>query len=356
MKILMLVNWKVNYLITDDIDIQPPDKVVKGEKYWFFRYWPEHDISVDVVDYTRLPFLHYIERKLFKFYAWQALKVIPRIEAYDVIISHGAQSSVILSFIMSLTRRNHPLHITIDVGCFNGARNNMLELLPIKFATRSLGGIIYHATIQQKYYEKHLRFLSRKTQFIPFGVDTDFFSPLQTKEENYIVAFGYLKRDYKTLCEAWQRLQPCDMKLNIIGMDRPRRFGVNRLPHGVNVIKSIPINRLKQAVSSAKFVVIPLPYFNYSYGQMSLLQSMSMGKAVVVTKTPGTVDYVNDGSDALFVDLYNIEDMLNKIKFLYEHPDRAKEIGREARKTTLQRFNERIMAEKIYKFVGRFVR
>jgi glycosyltransferase involved in cell wall biosynthesis len=352
----MLVNWKVNYLTTDDLDIQPPDKVVKGEKYWFFRYWPEHDISVDVVDYTRLPFLHYLERKFFKFYAWQALKVIPRIEAYDVIISHGAQSSVILSFIMSLTGRNHPLHITIDVGCFNGARNNMLELLPIKFATRSLGGIIYHARIQQKYYEKHLRFLSRKTQFIPFGVDTEFFSPLQTKEENYIVAYGYMKRDYKTLCEAWQRLQPCDMKLNIIGMDRPRRFGVNRLPHGVNVIKSISINRLKQAVSSAKFVVIPLPYFNYSYGQMSLLQSMSMGKAVVVTKTPGTVDYVNDGSDALFVDPYNIEDMLNKIKFLYEHPDRVKEIGREARKTTLQRFNERIMAEEIYKFVRRFAR
>lgn len=351
MKILMLVNWNVNYLTTDDKDIQPPDKVVRDKKYWFFRYWPENNTTVDVVDYTKLPFLHYLERRVFKFYAWQAFKVFSRTNAYDVILSHGAQSGIVLSFMRSLVGKKHPPHIIIDVGCFNGARNNALEILPITFAGRSLSGIIYHGTVQRGYYQKHFLFLLDKTQFIHFGVDTEFFSPLQSKEENYIVAFGYQKRDYKTLCKAWQRLQPRDLKLNIIGVNNPRSFGVGRLPHGVMVTKRMSIDKLKQVVSRAKFVVIPLPYYNYSYGQMSLLQSMSMGKAVVVTKTPGTIDYVNDGSDALFVEPYNVEDMLGKMEFLLEHPQRAREIGREARKTTLQRFNERIMAEKIYEFI-----
>ena len=39
MKILMLVNWKVEY--TDKIpgDKQPPDYDIKGQDYWFFRYF-----------------------------------------------------------------------------------------------------------------------------------------------------------------------------------------------------------------------------------------------------------------------------------------------------------------------------
>lgn len=35
MKILMLVNWKVEYTSETPEDRQPPDYVVNGERYWF---------------------------------------------------------------------------------------------------------------------------------------------------------------------------------------------------------------------------------------------------------------------------------------------------------------------------------
>jgi len=355
MKILMLVNWQVKYLINDEHDIQPPDKVVKGKKYWFFRCWPQKNIRVDVVDYTRLPFLHYIEKRGLKFYVGQALKVLPRIEAYDVIISHGAQSGVLLSFVRSLMGRKYPPHIIIDIGCFNGGRNNILEILPIKFAGRSLSGIIYHAKVQHEYYKKHLSFLVNKTRFIPFGVDTDFFSPLETNGSDYVLAFGYHKRDYKTLCEAWRLLQFRNIELTVIGMNNPHRFGIGASSDSVRVIKSASIKRLKEILANAKFVVIPLPFFNYAYGQMSLLQSMSMGKAVIVTRTPSTIDYVNDGCNAIFVEPFNVEDMYKKIKFLIKHPKQAKELGFEARKSVLEQFNERIMAAGICNFIRNIV-
>ena len=38
MKILMLVNWKVEHLKEKNISLQSPDYTLPDEKYWFFKY------------------------------------------------------------------------------------------------------------------------------------------------------------------------------------------------------------------------------------------------------------------------------------------------------------------------------
>ena len=62
MKILMLVNWKVAYENQIPEGKQPPDYVVPGQKYWFFRYLSD-DISVDVVDIRSFPWLERFEKE-----------------------------------------------------------------------------------------------------------------------------------------------------------------------------------------------------------------------------------------------------------------------------------------------------
>ena len=39
MKILMLVNWKIEYCEEKPADKQPPDYKVEGKDYWFYRYF-----------------------------------------------------------------------------------------------------------------------------------------------------------------------------------------------------------------------------------------------------------------------------------------------------------------------------
>ena len=68
MKIVMLVNWRIYYLFQDRGDIQLPGKFVEGQKYWFFRYWQRTNIQVDVIDFTKLPFFHDVEKKKSEFY------------------------------------------------------------------------------------------------------------------------------------------------------------------------------------------------------------------------------------------------------------------------------------------------
>lgn len=58
----MLVNWKVAYENQIPEGKQPPDYVVPGQKYWFFRYLSD-DISVDVVDIRSFPWLEQFEKE-----------------------------------------------------------------------------------------------------------------------------------------------------------------------------------------------------------------------------------------------------------------------------------------------------
>ena len=95
MKILMLVNWKVAYENQIPEGKQPPDYVVPGQKYWFFRYLSD-DISVDVVDIRSFPWLERFEKEKIRFYIWQTLKVLPKLNQYDLVLSHGMQSGIIV--------------------------------------------------------------------------------------------------------------------------------------------------------------------------------------------------------------------------------------------------------------------
>lgn len=344
-KLLVLVNWDVHR--ADSIsfqDLQSPNKLVPNSKYWFFRHWPDKDIRVDVIDYSKLPVFHNIEKNLLRFYVVQALKALQRLGKYDLIISHGSQSAIFLAFIRSVFDIKNPPHVIIDVGCLNGGRRKRPELSIFQFAMKSVTGLIYHASSQKEHYDKYFPLLAKKAFFVPFGVDTEFFKPLNVVQEDYILSIGYKFRDWLTLINAFAQINT-KTSLKIVG---PKGLNIN-LPDNVLIQPYVPINILKELIAKSKFVVLPLIDLPYAHGQMTLLQSMAMGKSVIVTKVPSTIDYINDGEDALFVKLNDTIDMKNKIEFLLNHPDEIAKMGKNARKTVENRFTEKHMTEGIYK-------
>jgi glycosyltransferase involved in cell wall biosynthesis len=346
-KILMLVNWDVYRKNTIDKVMQSPNILSSDKRYWFFKYWLD-DIKVDVIDYSKIPVLHIFEKKIFRFYVTQALKSVSRLQAYDVIISHGAQSAVLLAFIRSILGRKEPPHIIIDVGCLNGGRSRQPELLLFQQAMKSVSGIIYHASAQQQHYEKHFAFLSGKTAFVPFGVDRDFFKPLNVPSEDYILSFGYKFRDWETLIAAYSGIKT-DVKLKIIGTTKISSKVKNVISRPV-----VPINELKEQIARSKFVVLPLVDLPYAHGQMTLLQSMAMGKAVIVTRVAGTSDYIVNGENGLLTKLFDADDMKTKIEYLLENNTEVERLQINARASIEQRFNEQSMAESIYNALQKF--
>jgi len=344
MKILFLPNWTIVKSDMDITDLQAPDKYIYGKPYWFFKYFPE-DTQVDVIDIQAKNRLHRMEKKV-KFYIWQAIPAFKKSREYNVVISHGAQSGLVYALLSRFRKKeNRPLHIIIDVGAMNGGRSNRIETFIIKQALKSHPAIIYHASVQQKLYETVYKRLIKDSQFIPFGVNTEEFCPLDLPAADYVLSFGYAKRDYPTLLDAWQEIET-STKLYIIGDSLISSRG-----NIVSLPKS-PVLVLKQYIARSLFVIIPLPVFNYSYGQMSFLQSMSMGKPVIVTKTPSSIDYLQDAQGIFLVNPYDKSDMKSKIEYLLARKDQLNDLGNKARKDIIVcHLDEQTMAEKMYEFI-----
>ena len=342
----MLVNWKIRYSNHVPDDLQPPDYVCKGRPYWFFRYM-RPDWDVDVVDVQSLPALESFEKNRLRFYILQTLRVLPKLSQYDLVLSHGMQAGIVLAFWRKLFHTK-ARHVVFDIGSFNSAAEEGRALHIMQWASHSIDGLIYHTGSQIDYYKMFYPWLVDKSRFIPFGTDLEFFEPEKKplKNERYIVCVGTAKRDWDTLVEAFRELDT-DVQLKIVGHVDERYTGIP----GVEMVPSVPVQEYKKLVEGALFCVLPLESWNYSYGQMTFMQQMAMGKCVVAARVPPLVDYAVEGKTAIFYQPQDIEDCRMKLDLVLNDVDLRERIGSYAPKWLAENRNERKMAEGIQAFL-----
>ena len=352
-KVLMLVNWKVRYCDEKPADLQPPDYYVAGEPYWFYRYF-KGNWEVDVLDVHSLPVIERFEKDKLRFYVLQALRALPKLGKYDLVVSHGMQSGVILS----LWRRffkTRAKHVVFDIGSFASASEEGCALRLMQNASKSIDGVIYHTNSQIGYYRKCFPWLENRARLIPFGTDLDFFQAddVEAHDEGapYFTCIGSAKRDWDTLVEAYRGLGT-DVQLKIIGHVDPRYAGVP----GIEMIPHVPVKVMKSYIKGALFCALPLKSFNYSYGQMTLMQQMAMGKCVVAAKAPSLVDYAVDGDSALFYEPKDVEGCRERLRTVIEEPQVREAVARRAPAYLAQNRNEQIMAAGIEAFFEEVLR
>lgn len=353
MKILMLVNWKIEYCNQIPAHRQPPDYFIRGESYWFYKYFAD-EVSVDVEDIHSFPWMEHFEKEKLRFYIVQTLRVLPRLKNYDLIVSHGMQSGVVLSLIRRFFKTKAK-HIVFDIGAFNSAAESGGALKLMQFASKSIDGIIYHTKKQLEYYNKFFPWVTEKSMYIPFGTDGDFFTPhrgettdlqRECKKEEYILCVGYAKRDWDTLYDAYQSVKgKGNVKLRLIGKE-----DFHCADSDVQVVPFIPVNALIEEIEKALFCVVPLEYFNYSFGQMTLLQQMAMGKAVIAAKVPSMEGYVSDGETALFYKPGDSGHLAAQMERLLQDGKLRKKLEDNAYRYIHEEYNEKNMAAEIEAF------
>ena len=371
MRILMLVNWKVQFCDNVSLGVQPPDYYVQGHPYWFFRYF-DKNAEVDVVDIRTFPWLENFEKEKLRFYVIQTLKVLPRLGKYDLILSHGMQSGVVLSLFRRVFRTKAK-HVVFDIGAFNSAAESGAALKLMQFASKSIDGVIYHTSRQKEYYQKYFPWIVPKSTFIKFGTDADFFcmepDSLGKNEASvvaknpYILCVGYNKRDWDTLYRAYEMLQKKGQDKLLQGRIA-NRVHLRLIGHadfhpeneGVESEAFIPVTQLMEEIKGALFCVLPLEYFMYSFGQMTLLQQMALGKAVITAKVPSMTDYVTDGENALLYESGNVEELCEKMELVLKDERLRKTLGRNGYDYVKNQWNECHMAKEIEKYINKVVR
>jgi glycosyltransferase involved in cell wall biosynthesis len=87
-----------------------------------------------------------------------------------------------------------------------------------------------------------------------------------------------------------------------------------------------------------------------------LLEAFHFSKPVIATKTGGTPELIKDGENGLLVEPKNVDQIADKILFLYKNPDACKRIQENAKNYSNKNLNSRILTEKfltMYKSVFR---
>lgn len=373
----MLVNWKIEYSDSVPEGKQPPDYDVPGYPYWFFRYFKE-PVEVTVLDIRSFSWMENFEKNKLHFYIIQSLRALPKLGKYDIILSHGMQSGIVISLFRRIFR-NKAKHIIFDIGSFNSAAESGGALKLQQFASKSIDGLIYHTSSQINYYKKFFPWIVPKSKFIKFGTDYHFLeqefpsnclqediSNEDVKKETiqiekpYMLCVGYAKRDWSTLCRAFDRIKEKgyhDIKLKLIGREKQGDHNgeKSRFTSQIETMPYIPMKQLIHEIKGACFCVVPLETFNYSFGQMTLLQQMSLGKAVIAARVPSLVDYGEEEETLLYYTPKDDLDLSKRMECLLQSETLRTHLGEQAANSVRTKYNEQKMAESIEQFLSGYV-
>lgn len=166
------------------------------------------------------------------------------------------------------------------------------------------------------------------------GSDERFWHPDNGPTENLICSVGSEARDYPTLVKAAQGL---DLEVElVVGGGGPvaallREIGDIHLPPNIRVRNKLSWPELRRLYSRSRFVVVPTQDVEFNAGITVVREAMVMGKAVIVTRSRGQVDYVRDGEHGIHVPPGDSLALRAAIEYLINHPQEAERMGRAGR-------------------------
>lgn len=205
---------------------------------------------------------------------------------------------------------------------------------------RGLDAVAYDSTAMKDVLRDDIRIDKERLWHLPYGVDTDFFSPMQVDELKGIMSVGNTNRDYQTLLAAVRALGlRCDIfASNALPLPGGSAFDLTTVPSQLATVSCIDVVALRHKYARARIVVIPLHETRTASGVTSLLEAMSMGKLVVVAKTAGIVDYIEDGRNAITYQPGDVADLARQMDYVLQEERMQREIGEEARKHALRHY------------------
>jgi glycosyltransferase involved in cell wall biosynthesis len=220
---------------------------------------------------------------------------------HAVVFTDGEQVGLPYAALSWFTRRR-PRHVMI--GHRMSARKKVLLHRALRL-DRRVDLVIVYASAQRHIAIDSLGYAPERVVLHPFMVDTEFWRPehvaVSPRPRPMICAVGQELRDYPTLVEAvrgldvdvviaaaspWSKRQDTSA-----GLDIPPNVTVRACDHF----------ELRQLYADATFVVVPLQETDFQAGITTILEAMSMSRAVICTRTTGQTDTIVDGETGRYV-------------------------------------------------------
>lgn len=283
----------------------------------------EHGIDTTLIDPLALPWNPFAGRHqvLRGIDPARAVNILVRHRAADVVLACFEPGTVALLALRKLAGFRAPIAV-VDIGLTEDwrLRERMLD-----FVVRRVDAIYPLGSNQVEYIHRRWR-TSADVRFIHQHVDAEFFCPGCPTPDGPVLSVGDDHgRDYPTLLAAFAGLEArLLLKSSLVS--------AGCAPANVQVISErLGAPAYRELFRQARFVVVPLRPMITASGVGTVLEAMALGKALVVSDSPGIRDYVVHDETALVVPCGNVVALRAAIeRLMREHETRAR-LGAAAR-------------------------
>jgi glycosyltransferase involved in cell wall biosynthesis len=277
-----------------------------------------------------------------------AVMAFQRRHQYDVIFTNSESVSVPLALLLKAVSRR-PRHVTIGHHLSTPKKHGFFRWLRVH---SEIDTIFVYASTQLEFARDYLGIPAEALRLIPFHADHRFYRPLPqvAAREQQICAAGLEWRDYPTLIDAVSDLS--DLSVRLAAASPWSKHGneteARPLPAHVEA-RRYEYRELRELYAESAFVVVPLYENDFQAGITTILEAMSMGKAVIVTSTLGQTDVIVDGQNGLYVPPGSVEGWRQAIDRLRKDPTLRTRLGQRARRwieenATLDHWVEHVVA------------
>lgn len=220
------------------------------------------------------------------------------------------------------------------------------------FASRALAAVdlfVVHSRHEIEVYSHWLGLPAGRFEYVPLG--RTWRQPWLAEDETrpFVLAMGAANRDWPNFLRAVALLG-----YRTIVVAPPRALAGLTLPPCVELRSGLNREQCQSLSQQARVNVVPIENQATASGQVTLLEAMMFGRAVVATRCPGTLDLARDGEHALLVPPGDVQALAQGIEALWQDAGLRDRLGRQASAHVLAEFSEQAEARHLQRILDRF--
>lgn len=230
---------------------------------------------------------------------------------------------VALLRLLRLTRTRIVAH-NFNLGSVSGRMRGRLAGLVLSRVDRFL----VHSPAEIPVYASWLGLPEDRFLFVPLQRgDAQPATDFPTSDEPFIVSLGSANRDYKTLVEATR-----DLGISVkIVCKQSVAPDIGSMSH-VEILSDLTQEQCWSLTLKARLSVVPIKSLYTAAGQVTFIDSMRLGTAVIATQCAGTQGYLEHLDTGILVEPFDVQDMADWIKRVWSDESLRTRIEADARK------------------------
>jgi glycosyltransferase involved in cell wall biosynthesis len=225
-----------------------------------------------------------------------------------------------------------------NLGGFPGGVKKKLA----RFVASQIDRFVVHSPSEVDEYSAYLGVSVDRVQFVPLQRGEIRMERIEDISTPFLLSMGSAHRDYETLLNA---VKGSDIPVTIV----TRASDVDTLPKQENVtyLSNLTDEECLELLARSRLSVTPISNLQTASGQVTFINAMRLGVAVIATRCPGTEGYIEDGHTGLLVAPRDVEGLRSQILRLWRDDAAREGFAKAGQQAAAESFTDEVAAARL---------